>query len=344
MRGPDTKAVVTLVSPEGDAAREAVQLLHEVFGTPQPTSASWAWKYRDNYFGPSILVGAGPDNSGGESLAGFRAFWRWRLWWRGGEVEAAQPCDTAVASAHRRRGLFAAMNRRALAEAEKMGIRVLFNNPNPEAARGYLKTGWRDLGGLRWHARLVRPGRVLAAIPRWRGRVPTAVWTSPSSCWSQEEDRDRLVTFLERCRREHPGTWWTARSPEYYRWRYRAAPQRAYGAVAWPPGPAELEVLIVYGMAVRGGLREAQIMDVLASPPSGEALRPALEEVRRRERPDWMVTAVGSGFPFLGLLRRCGFRRLPRTAALVGRGIRPGDGEELVPARMGIVLGDLDTF
>jgi len=336
----DKYRITTIHAGNEKAAGEAIGLLTSVFGPSFYSAAYWRWKYCDNPFGESILV-EGRAASSDDTMAGFRAFWRWRFWCQGREIDAAQPCDTAVHKSCRRAGLFSRMTNRAVKQAKAASIDVLFNNPNPEAERGYLKLGWVDLGGLRWYARPVNKVPLLKELVRWRGKTPEAVYSNPESVWTGSMAEPGVGGLLDAYRSEHPGLLTTARSCEFLRWRYSASPHRKYGAEFVGEG-TRVDAMVFYGIAGRGTIREVQILDVIALRSAATALSAALEIINDRERPDWMVFASSKGFPLAGALRQCGFLRIPRTSSLIGRQIGSVEAPDL--DSLGMTLGDLDTF
>lgn len=89
------------------------------------------WKYLDNIYGDSYIVIA----YSGEDVAGVRSFWRNDI----GDTIAYQPCDTAVSSDFRKRGIFSKMTEKALSEINE---KMIYNYPNENSYPGYIKLGW----------------------------------------------------------------------------------------------------------------------------------------------------------------------------------------------------------
>lgn len=90
------------------------------------------WKYIDNIYGDSYMVLA----YSGENVAGVRSFWR-------NDIEGVvsyQPCDTAVHSDYRKRGIFSKMTLKALDEVDGS---MIYNYPNENSYPGYIKLGWQ---------------------------------------------------------------------------------------------------------------------------------------------------------------------------------------------------------
>jgi GNAT superfamily N-acetyltransferase len=324
------------VPADDPAARErALGLLREVFGASFFSKEYWQWKYVANPAGASTLVAARAEDG---TYLGFRALWR--MSFRRGRVpvEAAQPCDTVVHPSARRLGIFSAMTAMAMERAREQGIGLVFNNPNPEAALGYARLGWHDLGGMRWYARPVRPVRIVARLAAAGGRPGPAEWADPAGPWEGVPDPD-MIPFLERRLADHPATIANARSGSWLAWRYASAPHRRYG-VAFAGGPGDRGAMVVYGAGRRSGLREVQLVDLTVGTRGLETARRLLAGIVERESPDWLVHAASAGSPERALMGALGFIPLPRKAALMG--VSPGD--ERAPGGVSVVLGDLDTF
>jgi len=90
------------------------------------------WKYKQNIYGDSIHVFAYDE----DKLVGIRCFWRNDLI----KQIAYQPCDTAVLSEYRNRGIFSSMSRFAL---EKSKGAFIYNFPNENSLPANLKMGWK---------------------------------------------------------------------------------------------------------------------------------------------------------------------------------------------------------
>lgn len=91
-------------------------------------------KYFDNIYGDSIIVLSYIEN---QCIAA-RAFWRNDI----NGIKAFQPCDTAVLSEHRGKGLFKKMNLKALEAIDEDTL--VYNFPNENSYSGYLKMGWKE--------------------------------------------------------------------------------------------------------------------------------------------------------------------------------------------------------
>jgi hypothetical protein len=330
---------ISLLSETSEDVRGGLHVLNNVFGDKHFDEGYWNWKYRLNPFGPSILVGAKQN----DEMVGFRAFWRWMLWYQGKEIDAFQPCDTAVDMNFRRHGLFTRMTREALKISESNGIGLLFNNPNAEAKLGYLKMGWEDWGGLRWYVKPTKWSKVVTNVIRWRGSIPSCQWVTPNVEWKDESDGKRIESLVDKCKEAFPNVLWSSRSKGFYKWRYQLAPHRSYNVITWPE-EVGYRACLIYGVALRGSLREVQLLDVVLDPAAYGAMDPAITKLITLESPDLITFCTTRGFPLLRELKNSGFLRIPRYANLVGKLQGSSQLSCFDPSKLGLVLGDLDTF
>lgn len=110
------------------------------FGEGAMTSELFKKKYTDNIYGDSVLCVAYSEEN---TPAGARALWRNDI----AGVCAYQPCDTCVLKEHRRQGLFEKMTFAALDRTIEGA--VIYNYPNDNSRRLYLKLGWTIYAELR---------------------------------------------------------------------------------------------------------------------------------------------------------------------------------------------------
>ena len=105
-------------------------------------AAFFRWKHLDNPFGRSLMLVAESEGT----IVGLRAFLRWEFHAAGVLVSAVRAVDTATHPRLRRRGLFSRMTGEALTALEGQSD-LVFNTPNEKSLPGYLKLGWREMGG-----------------------------------------------------------------------------------------------------------------------------------------------------------------------------------------------------
>lgn len=91
------------------------------------------WKYLDNIYGDSYIVIVYNETK----AVGARAFWRNDI---DGSI-AYQPCDTAVMSECRGKGVFPKMT---LMVRDMLDEHIIYNFPNENSYPGYIKMGWKD--------------------------------------------------------------------------------------------------------------------------------------------------------------------------------------------------------
>lgn len=341
----DTNSI-NVYDPANDPGHfwEDVQnVLCAVFGESHFNRTYFQWKYLSNPFGPSILVYAREDNRPDSPIIAFRSFWKWEFYCNGDIMTAAQPCDTAVLPDFRRRGLFRRLTNEALKVAQSRNIGLLFNNPNPEARLEYLKLGWESTQGMRWFAKFINVGKVMAAICRCRGRMPQANWTRPLKPVEQMDfpiaDRNGIYEWFSE------DTIITRKDSAFLAWRYLKAPHREYRIIT--PGIQGIAGgYLIYGTANRASLREVQIIDIMLKPRDISCLKEMLNQVIAQERPDWLTYAASPSHPCNSLIRDCSFHPLPRKISIVVRNMMELD--DAVPAgwqkKFALTLGDLDTF
>ncbi len=112
---------------------------------PDPRNAAFfAWKHRENAFGPSPAWVAVDGNR----IVGLRTLMRWEFETRDRPVRAVRAVDTATHPDHQGRGIFSALTRRAVDELRAEGVDFVFNTPNDKSRPGYLKMGWQPVGRL----------------------------------------------------------------------------------------------------------------------------------------------------------------------------------------------------
>lgn len=125
------------VIKSGEADEKFVEefcfVCNATFGEGAMTPELFKKKYTDNIYGDSVLCVAYSEEN---VPAGARALWRNDI----AGVCAYQPCDTCVLREHRRQGLFEKMTFAALEKTEEGA--VIYNYPNGNSRRLYLKLGW----------------------------------------------------------------------------------------------------------------------------------------------------------------------------------------------------------
>lgn len=264
------------------------------------TPELFRWKHHDNPFGRSVVLVA----ESGDRVVGVRAMMRWELRTRGGEmVRCLRPVDTATDPEYTRRGIFRNLTMSALEIARTEGVQLVFNTPNPRSAPGYLDMGWAEVG---WIGGLVRPRFGPAAHPKTDPPPPDDL-VADVEAFVPTPRADRPPLGLR-----------TARSPQYWEWRFNRHPTARYGWVAQPGGDGGA----VVRAAVRRGRSETSISDLLGG-FAGEAVR----RVVARSRARYVATWFSPGTPERRAAIRAGLLPVPglRTLRLLALPLTPLD-------------------
>ncbi len=128
--------------------------------------AKFGWFYLGCPFGTpllQLLCRGATDKPIGACSAGRR-----RMLWQGHEIRAGVLADLAVTREHRSLGP-ALMLQQGLIEAGRGELDLLYGFPNPKAAPVFKRLGYRKLGQMQRHARVLRHARYL------RRRVPAGL-------------------------------------------------------------------------------------------------------------------------------------------------------------------------
>jgi predicted N-acetyltransferase YhbS len=301
----------------------------------------FVWKHLANPFGRSIALVAETDGE----IVGLRAFMRWRLATREGEVQAVRAVDTATSPAMQRRGVFSALTREGLWECRRRRIALVFNTPNSKSLPGYLKLGWRPVA--RWPVR-VWPRRRLeiarAALRRDLGAGPGVEVPAEAGGDARTFLEQRAAWVEELLGRAMAGTaaLHTPRTMAYLRWRYTGGPIRYVVA-------AEGRALVVARIRRRGPLTEAVICESLASPGGQRDLWGLLRGLPASVGADHGVVLGGTAWHGEQVARRAGYRRIPRAGmTFVVRPVQErrnaAGPDPLSPGSWALTLGDLEVF
>ncbi|MGH9057609.1 MAG: GNAT family N-acetyltransferase [Acidimicrobiales bacterium] len=294
---------VRAATPEDDPA--IVGLLCETLGWVDDARhrALFAWKHRENPFGPSPGWVA-LDELG---LVGSRTFMRWSFTAGGERVSAVRAVDTATHPRARGKGVFRALTTRGVEEMTSAGVGWVFNTPNGQSAPGYLSMGWKEMGRLPLS---VRPAGIKALRRLADARQPADLWSLPTiageDAGSVLDDGDPLGELLD----AQPG--WsgvrTERAADYLRWRYGSGPV-SYRAILG--GATVRDGVVFFRVRNRGPAREAVIADLLV--PRGDRARRAAGRLCQRA-----LDASGADYEVtLGSRRPPGWLPLPRQGPLL---------------------------
>jgi GNAT superfamily N-acetyltransferase len=290
--------------------------------------ALFAWKHRDNPFGPSPSWVA----VDGEGIAGVRIFMRWRFLLGDRTVQAVRAVDTATHPRARGLGIFRTLTMRGVDEMKAQGVSWVFNTPNDQSLPGYLSMGWQQLGHL---PVALRPAR-LRVMPRLASaRVPAELWSAPTSAGVDAASVLAEEVELSHLLASQPPTSGgvrTARSASYLQWRYGAGPV-AYRAML--AGPSLRDGVVFFRVRRRGPATEVAIGDTVV--PGGD---PRLAGRLGRQ----VLKASGGDYVIaLGSARPSGWVRLPRIGPLLTwRAL--ADAEAPAIEKWELSAGDVELF
>lgn len=252
----------------------------------------FAWKHRDNAFGPSpswVAVANG-------KVVGFRTFLRWEFDTPDGPVRAVRAVDTATAPGFRGRGIFRTLTLHGLDRLAAEGVAFVFNTPNDRSRPGYLKMGWEEVGRVPLRMRLGGA----SAIPRLlRSRVPAERWPVPCEAGipapAALDDEAAVVDLV--AVQQPPRGLCSRRTPAYLRWRYGFEP---LGYRALLGGSRPSDGLVLFRLRRRGPAVEATVGDVLVPGEDPRRRSRLLHKVLACTGADYAVStpadSAGAGF------------------------------------------------
>jgi hypothetical protein len=247
-------------TPEDDAA--ILGLLSRTLGWENDDRhrSLFAWKHRENPYGPSPGWVAFDD----EGLVGARLFMRWAFRTRSDLITAVRAVDTATDPRAQRQGIFRALTMRGVEELSATGVGWVFNTPNDQSAPGYESMGWQRVGRL---PVAFRPE--VRGIPRLVfARRPADLWSLPTSAGDEAQLVLEDAAALEELSGSVPtgrSRVHTDRTAAYLRWRYGAGPV-TYRALLH--GSTVQQGVVFFRLRRRGPAAEAVIADVLI--PGGD--------------------------------------------------------------------------
>ncbi len=266
--------------------------------------AFWTWKHVQNPFGPSPGLAAVAKGQ----VVALRVFLRWAFADRSRLLPAVRAVDTATHPSWRRQGLFRQLTQRLVHEVQGEGTALIFNTPNPRSRRGYLAMGWQDMGRVPLLVRVLRPGRVAAALLAGRARQARQAHSLDALATIDELlDVPGLAPFLARLWSDEPRLH-TPRSLEYLRWRYAAVPSVRYGAQWRLAGGSG--ALVIARARQRRGLSEVSLAEILV-PADGAGIEQAialLDTIVASVDADYIVASAAPGTPEERAARGAGFR------------------------------------
>ena len=230
-------------------------LLNNVFSENQRSATQrdsdyWNWKFKSNVFGSSLLHVAELDNE----IVGVDHLWPWEL--KAGEeiIRAYQPCDSAVASECRGRGIFTRLRKKGIQEAEKRKHQLIFNFPNENSLPVNLRIGAQHLGKITWRLKVFRPFRMMMGV--FGGNLSSPIEIDQKF----NLDIDKL-DYISTCYDDFGRFLETHRKPGFYKWRYEDRPNRDYGMLSIEE--KNKMVAAIFTINQKGSSREMVMVDMV---------------------------------------------------------------------------------
>jgi GNAT superfamily N-acetyltransferase len=288
-RDASVRTDLVVRSYRDDDEAEVLELLRGSLGggpAGERTPAYFRWKHLENPFGRSYMIVAEHE----ARIIGFRALMRWRFRVGDRTIEAVRPVDTVTHPDHRGRGVFSTLTRTAL-DSLRGEVDVVFNTPNPDSLRGYLKMGWQVVGEVPISIQIRRPGRFVAG--RLRRSLPERPRVAAPTAAEVLQDDQRLAQLLDGSEVSAWG-YSTARTGDHLRWRYADAPLLGYHAVR-EEREGELIGLAFFRLRPEGSLWGFSIADVIVRPGDVGTARRLLAAAARTGDVAYVATSFPTG-------------------------------------------------
>lgn len=325
--------------------QNVLSLLREVLGQGRAfdrSEAFWRWKHFQNPFGTSLILVA--ENA---QILGLRAFMRWQFRMGDSTLHAVRAVDTATHPATRRQGVFSALTKSALEQAQREGVNLIFNTPNEQSLPGYLKLGWTYVGRPQLLVKLLRPLSAIARLLRdnRQSEIPTPrePTVTARSLFTHSHHLEELLRDNEAFLGDGITT---ARSVEFLHWRYAAIPSIRPYYVCWT-GASPSKAAAIFRLGWRGRLVEAMITELLLGEGGSIEIPRLVRSLRQTVSADYAVAHASQGSMHWRALRADGFIPVPRVGPhLVVRQLG-GPSASLAPTLLGhwrLGMGELELF
>lgn len=242
-KGPQPGFTVSLCGP---AERPEQSVLFNASFKKQVKPDSLAWRYDRSPHGTSISLVTRTD--AGQAVSGYACSPRLVLA-HGAEETLAPLGETGDVMTHpdwRKRGLFSALDRAALAEAKARGWPVVFGLPNRRSAHIFVELGWKSVGTLRTWTFLFKADETAREVRTREGRLRGFMTSfSVGACararrrasarsahiYAKKLDRfpSQVSSLARHVAARH--AWMVRRDAEYLNWRFVDNPSRAHEIV-----------------------------------------------------------------------------------------------------------------
>lgn len=310
-----------VVAPCGPADREAQARLFNATFKKGIDAHGLAWRYDENPHGGAISFAQRHAAAG--FVSGYACSPR-RAVPAGDEARAALVGETGDVMTHpawRKRGLFSALDRAAMAESARLGWPVVFGLPNRRSAHIFLELGWERVGTLRPWTFVLRADAAARAERAKEGRIrglftPLAAVAGRSARKRLARRKPLLVQPLHEFPRavesisrvvEPRFALMVRRDAAYLDWRFLRSPSRLHRALGLYAGTEFVGYVVV--QVPRPGSPIGYLVDVLARDDDGvrAAILAGLEALEASGASLVQATAIDGSW-WSAMLRESGFR------------------------------------
>ncbi|MBL8858468.1 MAG: GNAT family N-acetyltransferase [Planctomycetes bacterium] len=241
------------------------------------------WRYDRSPHGASISFVSRTSDHG--AVSGYACSPR-LAWVHGDERTLAAVGETGDVMTHpawRKRGLFSALDRAAMAESRTRGWPVVFGLPNQRSAHIFVELGWRAVGTVRPWTFVFRADAAARAARsregRWKGLT---TWLGARACAARRKSEsaaaarvrseslahfpESVLTLAQQVAERH--AWMVRRDAAYLNWRFIDTPSRLHRAVGLYEDAALVGYVVV--QVPRPGTFNGYLVDLLARDESVE--------------------------------------------------------------------------
>ncbi|MCX5705962.1 MAG: hypothetical protein NTZ92_07900 [Candidatus Omnitrophica bacterium] len=267
---------------------------------------SFYWKHIDNPAGHTIFSYAIDTKKNLViSLIGISPRY---FWYNGKRRLCYEAVDASTRSEYRRMGIFSGLFRICLETGGNRGGNYTYGFPNFNSIRGFLKVGFKNIGGI---SMLLKPRKYFKlgwTLARQRSSLSSykPIYLENKASEFETKYMPGIADILSDG--HHAGnSLYGARDVELIRWRFFRRPGFTYFPVLVSGGFA------IVNMGMRAGLREAKIIEVVLS--TGNQPRKTFKVLLRKIyddlKLDILSTYVSNDHRYYRLFAENGFVRVP---------------------------------
>jgi GNAT superfamily N-acetyltransferase len=179
------------VTPCGAADRSAQAGLFNHCFKKKLDERALAWRYDENPLGRAVSFMS--RRTDGEGVSGYACSPRLAIPFGDASARAivGETGDVMTHPEWRKKGLFSALDRAAMAETARLGWPIVFGLPNRRSAHIFLELGWENVGTLRPWTFLLASGAAARRERSSEGRVRG--WLAPIGAWRGRRARRELI-------------------------------------------------------------------------------------------------------------------------------------------------------